>query len=86
MTESSIASSSGFRTSRRSRRGVCRLVRLDYDAQVLPPDAPKGFDRVLHLFRRTLEMIANARRAGPWADAVVLTKECIPDLLPVIQR
>jgi len=55
----------------RLRRGICRLIRLDYDAPVLPPDAPKGFDRVFHLGRRTLEMIANARRAGPWADAVV---------------
>ncbi|MEX1345229.1 MAG: glycosyltransferase, partial [Candidatus Limnocylindrales bacterium] len=56
---------------RRVRRGICRLVRLDYDAQVLPPDAPTGFDRLLHPVRRTLEMLANARRAGPWADAVV---------------
>ena len=55
----------------RVRRGICRLVRLDYDAQVLPPDAPTGVDRVLHLGRRTLEMMANSRRAGPWADAVV---------------
>ncbi len=55
----------------RVRRGVCRLIRLDYDAQVLPPDMPHGFDRLLHLARRSLEMMANARRAGPWADAVV---------------
>jgi glycosyltransferase involved in cell wall biosynthesis len=55
----------------RIRRGICRLVRLDYDAPVLPPDAPTGFDRLRHLFRRTLEMVANARRTGPWADAVV---------------
>ena len=55
----------------RARRGICRLIRLDFDEPVLPPDAPKGLDRVLHLFRRTLEMIANARRAGPWAEVVV---------------
>ena len=55
----------------RLRRGICRLIRLDYDAPVLPPDEPRGLDRVLHAGRRTLEMIANARRAGPWADAVV---------------
>ncbi len=55
----------------RVRRRVCRLVRLDYDAPVLPPDVPAGFDRLLHLFRRTLEIVANARRVGPWADAVV---------------
>jgi glycosyltransferase involved in cell wall biosynthesis len=56
---------------RRLRNAVCRLVRLDPDAQVLPPDAPVGFDRLLHPLRRTLEMIANARRAGSWADVVV---------------
>ena len=55
----------------RERRGVCRLVRLDYDSQELPPEAPRGFDRVIHLFRRSLDMVANSRRAGPWADAVV---------------
>ena len=53
------------------RRGICRLVRLDFDSQVLPPDAPTGLDRLLHPIRRTLEMMANARRAGPWTDAVV---------------
>ena len=52
-------------------KAICRLLRLDPDAQVLPPDAPVGSDRVLHLGRRTLELIANARRAGPWADVVV---------------
>ncbi len=55
----------------RARRGVCRLLRLDFDAQVLSPDAATGFDRLLHPLRRTLEMVANARRAGPWADLVV---------------
>jgi glycosyltransferase involved in cell wall biosynthesis len=54
------------------RAGICRILRLDFDSQVLPPDSPRGFDRVLHLGRRTLEMVANARRAGPWAEAVVL--------------
>ena len=56
---------------RRLRNAVCRLVRLDSDAQVLPPDTPVGLDRLLHPLRRTLEMVANARRAGPWADVVV---------------
>ncbi len=55
----------------RLRRAICRVIRLDVDAQVLPPDAPTGFDRLLHPLRRTLEMVANARRARPWADAVV---------------
>ncbi len=56
---------------RRVRRGICRLIRLDPDAQVLPTDAPAGLDRLLHPFRRALEVLANSRRAGPWADAVV---------------
>lgn len=56
---------------RRLRGGVCRLLRLDPDATVLPPGTPTGFDRLLHPLRRTLEMVANTRRAGPWADAVV---------------
>jgi glycosyltransferase involved in cell wall biosynthesis len=55
----------------RVRHGICRLIRLQPEAQVLPPDAPSGFDRLLHPLRRALEMVANARRAGPWADAVV---------------
>ena len=55
----------------RLRDGICRLLRLDPDAQVLPADAPGGVDRLLHPVRRALEIIANARRAGPWADVVV---------------
>lgn len=66
--------SSALRPLPRPVRGViCRLIRLEPDAQVLPPDAPRGLDRLLHPLRRTLEMIANARRAGPWADVVVAT-------------
>ena len=55
----------------RARRAICRLLGLDYDARVLAPDAPTGLDRLRHPLRRTLEMVANARRAGPWAEAVV---------------
>ncbi len=55
----------------RLRRGICRLIRLDPEAQVLPPDVPGGLDRLLHPFRRALEMVANARRVGPWAGVVV---------------
>ncbi|MFV2063230.1 MAG: glycosyltransferase [Chloroflexota bacterium] len=56
---------------RRARGWLARLLGLDPDAQVLPPDAPLGLDRLRHPLRRTLEIIANARRAGPWADEVV---------------
>lgn len=57
----------------RLRLALCRLIRLDPGATVLPPDAPSGFDRLLHPLRRALEVIANARRAGPWADVVAAT-------------
>jgi glycosyltransferase involved in cell wall biosynthesis len=53
------------------RGAICRVIGLDPTATVLPPDAPKGLDRLRHPLRRALEMVANARRAGPWADAVV---------------
>jgi glycosyltransferase involved in cell wall biosynthesis len=53
------------------RRLVCRVLALDPEAVLLPPDAPRGIDRLRHPFRRLLEVLANARRVGPWADAVV---------------
>jgi glycosyltransferase involved in cell wall biosynthesis len=56
---------------RRARRLVCRLVGLDPDAEVLPPDRPRGLDRLRHPVRRVLEIVANARRVGPWTDLVV---------------
>lgn len=58
---------------RRLRSAICRLIRLEPDAQVLPPGVARGSDRLLHPVRRALEVIANARRAGPWADAVATT-------------
>jgi glycosyltransferase involved in cell wall biosynthesis len=56
---------------RRVQGWISRLIGLDPAAQVLPPDAPQGLDRLRHPLRRTLEVVANARRAGPWADIVV---------------
>jgi glycosyltransferase involved in cell wall biosynthesis len=53
------------------RSAMCRLIGLDPTATVLPPDAPRGLDRVRHPARRLLEMLANARRVGPWVEAVV---------------
>lgn len=44
---------------------------LDPEATVLPPDTPQGADRLRHPLRRLLEMVANARRVGPWTRAVV---------------
>jgi glycosyltransferase involved in cell wall biosynthesis len=64
--------SSALRPLPRSlRRAISRLLGLDPEAQVLPPDAPRGLDRLRHPLRRALEVIANARRAGPWAEEVV---------------
>jgi glycosyltransferase involved in cell wall biosynthesis len=53
------------------RTAISRLAGLDPEARVLSPDAPRGLDRLRHPLRRLLEVIANARRVGPWADVVV---------------
>jgi glycosyltransferase involved in cell wall biosynthesis len=53
------------------RRGICALLGLDPAQTVLSPDAVRGADRLRHPFRRLLEIMANARRVGPWSDAVV---------------
>jgi glycosyltransferase involved in cell wall biosynthesis len=53
------------------RRAISRAVGLDPEAIVLPPDAPVGLDRFRHPLRRTLELVANVRRAGPWTRAVL---------------
>ena len=55
----------------RSAARVSRVLGLDPEATVLPPEAPTGLDRLRHPLRRLLEVVANARRAGPWTDAVV---------------
>jgi glycosyltransferase involved in cell wall biosynthesis len=53
------------------RGAIARMLGLDPEATVLPPDAPTGIDRFRHPLRRLLEIVANARRAGPWTDLVV---------------
>jgi glycosyltransferase involved in cell wall biosynthesis len=53
------------------RAALSRLVGLDPETRVLPPDPPRGLDRLRHPLRRLLEIVANARRAGPWTDAVM---------------
>lgn len=53
------------------RSAIARLLGLDPAATVLPPDAPRGADRLRHPLRRLLEMAANARRVAPWTEAVV---------------
>ena len=53
------------------RAAISRAIGLDPSAIVLPPDAPVGLDRLRHPVRRTLELVANVRRAGPWTTAVL---------------
>ena len=60
----------------RARRGICRLLKLDFDAQVLPPDAPTGFDRVRHPVRRTLEMVAKVMPTNPQPESQRGTSRC----------
>ena len=55
------------------RGWISRLIGLDPEARVLSPDPPRGLDRLRHPLRRALEIVANARRVGPWAGVVVAT-------------
>jgi len=50
---------------------LCRLIGLDPAATVLPPDPPRGLDRLRHPIRRSVELLANARRVGPWTELVL---------------
>ncbi len=50
---------------------LSRAMGLDPAATVLPPDRPVGLDRLRHPLRRLLEITANARRVGPWTEAVI---------------
>ena len=52
-------------------RASVALLGLDPEQTVLSPEAPRGADRLRHPIRRLLEIVANARRVGPWSDAVV---------------
>lgn len=55
----------------RLRTGIARLLGFDPEATVLSPDKPLGPDRVRHPVRRLVEIVANARRVGPWTGLVV---------------
>lgn len=50
------------------RNAICRAVGLDPATAVLPPETPRGLDRLRHLARRLLEIAANLRRVGPWTE------------------
>ena len=47
------------------RAALAHAIGLDPEAEVLPPETPAGLDRLRHPVRRLLEIVANARRAGP---------------------
>ncbi len=53
------------------RRAVARLLGIDPVATALPPTRPAGLDRLRAPFRRLAEILAHARRVGPWSAAVV---------------
>jgi glycosyltransferase involved in cell wall biosynthesis len=53
------------------RRAIARAIGLDPQTTQLAPWAPRGLDRLRHPLRRLLEIVANARRTGPWTDAVL---------------
>ncbi|HEX2755889.1 MAG TPA: hypothetical protein VHM48_10520, partial [Candidatus Limnocylindrales bacterium] len=58
------------------RRAVARLLGIDPTATALPPGRPRGLDRLRAPFRRVAEILAHARRVGPWSAAVVAA---VPD-------
>jgi glycosyltransferase involved in cell wall biosynthesis len=54
-----------------ARRALVRLLGISPTATQLPPDAPRGLDKLRHPFRRVAEIAAHARRVGPWSKAVL---------------
>jgi glycosyltransferase involved in cell wall biosynthesis len=59
-----------------ARRALARLLGFDPAATQLPPARATGLDRLRAPFRRLAEIVAHARRVGPWSRAVVAT---VPD-------
>jgi glycosyltransferase involved in cell wall biosynthesis len=53
------------------RRALARLLGIDPVATALPPSRATGLDRLRAPFRRLAEILAHARRVGPWSAAVV---------------
>jgi glycosyltransferase involved in cell wall biosynthesis len=54
-----------------ARRLACRALGIDPTWTSLPPDRPRGADRLRAPIRRLVEIVSHARRVGPWADAVL---------------
>ena len=59
-----------------ARRVVARLLGIDPAATALPPTRPTGPDRLRAPLRRLAEIVAHARRVGPWTGAVLAA---VPD-------
>ena len=53
------------------RHGLCRALGLDPAWIALPPVRSSGMDRLRGPLRRVVEIVAHARRVGPWASSVV---------------
>jgi glycosyltransferase involved in cell wall biosynthesis len=53
------------------RRGLARLLGIAPDATQLPTARPIGPDRLRAPVRRLVEILAHARRVGPWSAAVL---------------
>jgi glycosyltransferase involved in cell wall biosynthesis len=58
------------------RRALARALGFDPAATQLPPSRATGLDRLRAPLRRLAEIVAHARRVGPWSRAVV---EAVPD-------
>jgi glycosyltransferase involved in cell wall biosynthesis len=54
-----------------ARRAAVRLLGIDPAATQLPPGRPVGLDRLRAPLRRLTELLAHARRVGPWTTAVL---------------
>ena len=59
-----------------ARRAMARLLGFDPAATQLPPARATGLDRLRAPLRRLVEIVAHARRVGPWSRAVVVA---VPD-------
>jgi hypothetical protein len=57
------------------RRALARLLGIDPAATALPPSRATGLDRIRAPFRRLAEILAHARRVGPWSAAVDSSRE-----------
>jgi glycosyltransferase involved in cell wall biosynthesis len=60
----------------RARRWAARCLGIPPQATALSPAPARGLDRLRAPLRRAVEIVAHARRVGPWRDAVLAA---VPD-------